>query len=236
MLKKKILGAMLVGILSCTAVGFAEGTRCNGYPHAHRSQIYQYENCLQGDGEIYRGGDRKQMEVKNTLETKGEIVAIGEDGLVTVKGEGDYEIISLRIAKASKHVDNCGGGKATQIYDTNGKKLSAKKLKVGMKVDCYYEARVTRSYPGQANAKAIIVKNEESEYRTTLLKVSKVEQFDDKNYVTIEASNNELIASIDKKAYKDYNQIVEDDEVLVWYGIMTMSLPPRTGAAKAIVL
>lgn len=224
MLKKKVIGLALLGIMACTSFAFAE-SNCNA---SQQNKCLPIQNCLPKNGE--------QMEVKNTLEIKGEIIAIGEDGLVTVKGEGDYDMISLRIAKASKLVDNCGGGKATQIYDTNGKKLSAKKLSVGNKVECYFESRVTRSYPGQTTAKAIIVKKEGSEYRTTLLKVSKVEQFDDKKYVTIEASNNELIASIDKKAYKYYNQIVEDDEVLVWYGIMTMSLPPRTGAAKAIVL
>ncbi len=225
MFKKKLLGLLVLGITAVSAIGFANA------PHCHRSQMM---NCPAATNYMQVQGE--QMEVKNTLATNGEIVAIGEDGLVTVKGEGDYPLISLRIVKASKNVDNCGGGKATQIYKTDGKKLAAKHLEIGMKVSCYYDSRVTRSYPGQANAKAIIVSEAESGNRVTLLNVSKVLQEENKPYITIEASNNELIASIDKKAYKYYDQIMEGDEVLIWYGIMTMSLPPRTGAAKAIVL
>lgn len=223
--KKSLMSLLVLGIVSVSALGFANA------PHHHRSQMMQCQNtqnCLSSQG--------ARMEVKNTFETMGEIVAIGEDGLITVKGRGDYDLISLRIVKEKSKVDNCGTIKATQIYNSNGEKVKAGKLTVGMKVKCYYDTKVTRSRPGQANAKAIIVAANESEYRTALLNVSKVTKDDQKGYVTLEASNNELITSIGKKAYKKYEQIAEGDEVIIWYGIMTMSLPPRTGAYKAIVL
>lgn len=225
MSKNGFICLLVLGTLALSAVGFANA------PHCHRSQILNCknnQNCLNYQGE--------KMEIKNTFETIGEIVSIEEDGLVTVKGKGDYDLISLRIVKNKTKVDNCGSNKHTQIYNSDGKKVRANKLEVGMKVICYYDTMVSRSFPGQANAKAIIVSENDSEYSTALLHVSKVTKNEEKGYVTLEASNNELIASLGKKAYKYYDQIVEGDEVLVWYGIMTMSLPPRTGAAKAIVL
>ena len=223
--KKFLLGLVLCGTMTVGSVAFAN---CDhGCAHRRMNNDCQVTDCLQNNSE--------PLKVKSSLETRGEIVAI-EDDLVTVKGRGDYELISLYIYRLGMFCGDGGKNKPTVIYDTNGKKLTAKDLTVGMKVHTYYNPQVARSYPGRSIAKAIIIEIPESENRVSLLEVESIISEPGKNYVTLGASNNDLIASVGKRAYKDYKNIKIGDEVLVWYGIMTMSLPPRTGASKAIVL
>ena len=49
-------------------------------------------------------------------------------------------------------------------------------------------------------------------------------------------SNRDIIVTVSKDVYEDYQNIKEGDRIMAWYGIMTMSLPGQTNATKVIVL
>lgn len=46
----------------------------------------------------------------------------------------------------------------------------------------------------------------------------------------------DIIVTVSKDVYEDYQNIKEGDRIMAWYSIMTMSLPGQTNATKVIVL
>ncbi|MDO4179440.1 MAG: hypothetical protein Q4D21_09705 [Phascolarctobacterium sp.] len=226
MLKKSLLSLFVLGAVTMSGVCFAS------LPHGHRSET---ANCPNAQS-IQREGPASLVISGKIIAIEDERIVVEGTGEYDVAGKGNYEKLSLRIVKPSKQVDNCGNVKPTQIYDTNAKEIKASQLKVGMNVNCYYHPQVTRSYPGQANAKAIIVQGTKSDYNMTCFEVMEVEHNKEKGFVTLNPSNETLVVSMNKTACADYDKIKIGDEVIVWYKVMTMSLPPRTSAVKAIVL
>ena len=159
--------------------------------------------------------------VEEVLFTTGKIVEVNEN-MIVVKGE--HNLIAAMITDET-HLLNGKNGKA--------KKLSS--FKVGKEVTVYHSPKMTRSIPAQTVSYAIVLGNND-EKQGKYFKVDKVTLSEDGSYVSVIDTNHNLIATIDKKACKDFTSIESGDELIVWYNMMTMSLPARTNAQKALIL
>ena len=108
-------------------------------------------------------------------------------------------------------------------------------LKKGRKVTAYYSSKMTRSYPPQAEGFAIVFgKNNEKQGK--YMHVEKVTPSENGESVRLLNSNRDIIVTVSKDVYEDYQNIKEGDRIMAWYSIMTMSLPGQTNATKVIVL
>ena len=159
--------------------------------------------------------------VEEVLFTTGKIFEVNEN-MIVVKGE--HNLIAAMITD--------------ETYLLNGKNGKAKKLgsfKVGKEVTVYHSPKMTRSIPAQTVSYAIVLGSND-EKQGKYFKVDKVTLSEDGSYVSVIDTNHNLIATIDKKACKDFTSIESGDELIVWYNMMTMSLPARTNAQKALIL
>ena len=159
--------------------------------------------------------------VEEVLVTTGKIIEVNEN-MIVVKGE--HSIIAAMITD--------------ETYLLNGKSGKAKKLssfKVGKEVIVYHSPKMTRSIPAQTVSYAIVL-GANDEKQGKYFKVDKVTLSEDGSYASVIDANHNLIATIDKKACKDFTSIKSGDELIVWYNMMTMSLPARTNAQKALIL
>ena len=159
--------------------------------------------------------------VQDVLFTSGKIVEVNEN-MIVVKGE--HNIIAAMITD--------------DTYLLNGKNGKAKKLssfKVGKEVTVYHSPKMTRSIPAQSAAYAVVL-GDNSEKMGKFFKVEEVTMSEDKTYVSIINANESLIATVDKKANKNFAEIKAGDNLMVWYDMMTMSLPARTNANKVVIL
>ena len=159
--------------------------------------------------------------VEEVLFTTGKIIEANEN-MIVVKGE--HNLIAAMITDET-HLLNGKNGKA--------RKLSS--FKVGKEVTVYHSPKMTRSIPAQTLSYAIVLGNND-EKQGKYFKVDKVTLSEDGSYVSVIDTNHNLIATIDKKACKDFTSIESGDELIVWYNMMTMSLPARTNAQKALIL
>ena len=159
--------------------------------------------------------------VQDVLFTSGKIVEVNEN-MIVVKGE--HNIIAAIITD--------------DTYLLNGKNGKAKKLssfKVGKEVTVYHSPKMTRSIPAQSAAYAVVL-GDSSEKMGKFFKVEEVTMSEDKTYVSVINTNESLIATVDKKANKNFAEIKAGDNLMVWYDMMTMSLPARTNANKVVIL
>lgn len=159
--------------------------------------------------------------VQDVLFTSGKIVEVNEN-MIVVKGE--HNIIAAMITD--------------DTYLLNGKNGKAKKLssfKVGKEVTVYHSPKMTRSIPAQSAAFAVVL-GDNSEKMGKFFKVEEVNMSEDNTYVSVINTNESLIATVDKKANKNFAEIKAGDNLMVWYDMMTMSLPARTNANKVVVL
>ena len=159
--------------------------------------------------------------VQDVLFTSGKIVEVNEN-MIVVKGE--HNIIAAMITD--------------DTYLLNGKNGKAKKLssfKVGIEVTVYRSPKMTRSIPAQSAAYAVVL-GDNSEKMGKFFKVEEVTMSEDNAYVSVINTNESLIATVDKKANKNFAEIKAGDNLMVWYDMMTMSLPARTNANKVVVL
>ena len=159
--------------------------------------------------------------VQDVLFTSGKIVEVNEN-MIVVKGE--HNIIAAMITD--------------DTYLLNGKNGKAKKLssfKVGKEVTVYYSSKMTRSIPAQSAAFAVVL-GDSSEKMGKFFKVEEVTMSEDNTYVSVINTNESLIATVDKKANKNFAEIKAGDNLMVWYDMMTMSLPARTNANKVVIL
>lgn len=153
--------------------------------------------------------------------TTGKILEV-KDNMVVVKGERGIVAALLD----------------DETYLLNGKNGKAKKLssfKVGKEVTVYHSPKMTRSIPAQTQAYAIILGDNDVKQGKFFV-VDQVTPSENGEYVSVMDSSHSLIATVDKKAYRHYSQIKAGDKLLVWYDMMTMSLPARTNAQKVVVL
>lgn len=159
--------------------------------------------------------------VQDVLFTSGKIVEVNEN-MIVVKGE--HNIIAAMITD--------------DTYLLNGKNGKAKNLssfKVGKEVTVYHSLKMTRSIPAQSEAFAVVL-GDNSEKVGKFFKVEEVNMSEDNTYVSVINTNESLIATVDKKANKNFAEIKAGDNLMVWYDMMTMSLPARTNANKVVVL
>ena len=159
--------------------------------------------------------------VQDVLFTSGKIVEVNEN-MIVVKGE--HNIIAAMITD--------------DTYLLNGKNGKAKKLssfKVGKEVTVYHSPKMTRSIPAQSAAYAVVL-GDDSEKMGKFFKVEEVNMSEDNTYVSVINTNESLIATVDKKANKNFAEIKAGDNLMVWYDMMTMSLPARTNANKVVIL
>lgn len=153
--------------------------------------------------------------------TTGKILEV-KDNMVVVKGERGIVAALLN----------------DETYLLNGKNGKAKKLssfKVGKEVTVYHSPKMTRSIPAQTQAYAIILGDNDVKQGKFFV-VDQVTPSENGEYVSVMDSSHSLIATVDKKAYRYYSQIKAGEKLLVWYDMMTMSLPARTNAQKVVVL
>ena len=161
--------------------------------------------------------------VQDVLFTTGVILEV-QDNLLVIKGEGHHNLVAAVVTE--------------NTYLLNGKNGKAKKLssfKVGKEVTVYYSPKMTRSIPAQSAAYAVVL-GDNSEKMGKFFKVEEVTMSEDKTYVSVINTNESLIATVDEKANKNFAEIKAGDNLMVWYDMMTMSLPARTNANKVVVL
>lgn len=161
--------------------------------------------------------------VRDVMATTGEIIAVDGDK-VTVKGDGNYPVATVIVTDKTLLIDGKDG-------DLKGDRA----LKKGRKVTAYYSSKMTRSYPPQAEGFAIVFgKNNEKQGK--YMHVEKVIPTENGESVRLLNSNRDIIVTVSKDVYEDYQNIKEGDRIMAWYSIMTMSLPGQTNAARVIVL
>lgn len=161
--------------------------------------------------------------VRDVMATTGEIIAVDGDK-VTVKGDGNYPVATVIVTDKTLLIDGKDG-------DLKGDRA----LKKGRKVTAYYSSKMTRSYPPQAEGFAIVFgKNNEKQGK--YMHVEKVTSSENGESVRLLNSNRDIIVTVSKNVYEDYQNIKEGDRIMAWYSIMTMSLPGQTNATKVIVL
>lgn len=167
--------------------------------------------------------DYQKMQHPSLLNTRGEIIAV-EGNKVIIKGEGHFKMLAAIV------------GEGTYIVNgKNGKEKKASALKKGREVTVYYTAKATRSLPPQTAAIAIVI-GEADEKIGNYFVVDQVIPNEDGTSVKVLNSNNDLIATVDAEACEEFNKIKAGDNLLVWYNMMTMSLPGQTHATKAVIL
>lgn len=167
--------------------------------------------------------DPQVMRAPGTYITSGKIVAI-EDGLYIIKGEGNRPQVAAVVDRDTYVVDGKSGRLRLPMA-----------LKVGQRVTAYYSANMTRSLPPQSHAMAIVI-GAPAEGSAAYFEVSQAALSADGSYVTLLNANNDLIATVDAAACSDFAKIKRGDKLLVWYDVMTMSLPAQTNASKVVLL
>lgn len=167
--------------------------------------------------------DPQVMRAPGTYITSGKIVAI-EDGLYIIKGEGSRPQVAAVVDRDTYVVDG-----------RSGKLRLPFALKVGQQVTAYYSANMTRSLPPQSHAMAIVI-GAPSEGTVAYFEVAQAAMSADGSYVTLLNANNDLIATVDAAACSDFAKIKRGDKLLVWYEVMTMSLPAQCSPIRVVLL
>lgn len=155
--------------------------------------------------------------------TRGEIIEINGDKIV-VRGEGYYKTVAAII-----------GDDTYIVKGSRGRLKSASALKTGQQVTVYYSSRATRSLPPQSRAYAVVIGSPEDKL-PLFFPVDQAVLAENGQSVRVLNANHDIIATIDKKACKQFAQIKKGDKLLVWSEIMTMSMPGQTNAVKAVIL
>ncbi|MDF2859573.1 MAG: hypothetical protein K0Q87_5424 [Neobacillus sp.] len=161
--------------------------------------------------------------VHNVLSTKGEIKEINK-GQVRVLGEGTYSEIVLNIQDS------------TYILDAQDAiKNPFNELEKGDTITAYYGPGVTRSIPPQGNAIALIVGTPETGSAGMYMKVAKVEENKDGSLKVL-CTNSDRLVTIRPNIFAQPTDIKEGSELIVWYEMMTMSIPAQATATKVVLL
>lgn len=164
-----------------------------------------------------------ERSVQNVISTKGEIKGINKSQ-VRVFGEGAYSEIVLNI-QDSTYIQNAQDG--TQI--------PFKDLKKGDTITAYYSPSVTRSIPPQGNAIALIVGTPKTGSAGMYMKVAKVEENKDGS-IKVLCTNSDRLVTIKPDIFAQTTDIKEGSELIVWYEMMTMSIPAQAKATKVVLL
>ena len=168
-----------------------------------------------------------EQRVPAIWQTCGKIVEQG-NGFVTVKGQGAYDLVTLKLGQEP--------GATTYILNgLTGKKIKASKLKTGDEVTAYYSSTATRSYPPQSQGYALLLGSPEQNLGH-YYQVGHAQLLPGKNVVELTDVDGELIATVGPTACADWQEIKGGQKLLLWYDLMTLSLPARTNATKVLIL
>lgn len=166
--------------------------------------------------------DKIPAELPELQRTEGQVVEI-KDGFALIKGEGYYPLVKVSLTQES-------GRAIATVKGSNGKKAS---LKVGNTVRAYYSVKASRSYPPQCQGYALVKLNSEAKQGYYFLVDSVEEQGENLELLN---KDHDLIVTMPKAMLKDWQLVGKDSQLLVWSDMMTMSLPARTVAVKAVYL
>lgn len=173
------------------------------------------------------GGESGQLmmerTIRNVISTHGEI-AENKDGRIRVVGTGAYNEIILH-AQDNTYIVNA----------QDGTPVLAKDLKKGDVVTAYYGPAVTRSLPPQGSAIALVVGTPEKGSAGMYMKVGALQENEDGS-IRVLCTNNERMVTIRPETFGDISKIKEGSELMVWYDMMTMSIPAQATATKAVLL
>lgn len=162
-----------------------------------------------------------------TTTCTGIVVQKHKDGLV-LRSNKDQQLLQINFS-----VEH---GQETKVYTAKKGKLSQLgNIKTGDQVRVLHGCAMTRSIPPQALGLAI-VKGKKGDIMPNYLEVKTVAQASQGDYVELTSVDEELIVTVDANACADYASIKAGDQLLLWYNYVTMSLPPRTNAARAIII
>ena len=161
--------------------------------------------------------------LQNVVSTKGIIKEINK-GKVSVVGEGAYREIVLNIQDSTHILDSQDG----TLIPFNG-------LKDGDTITAYYDPGVTRSIPPQGNAIALIVGTPKTGSAGMYMKVAKLEKNIDGS-IKVLCTNSDRLVTIRPDVFAQPTDIKEGSELIVWYEMMTMSLPAQATATKVVLL
>lgn len=161
--------------------------------------------------------------VRNVLSIQGEIKEISQ-GKVRVAGQGDNNEIVLTV-QDSTHV----------LSALDGTPVPVKDLKKGDKITAYYGPRLTRSIPPQGNAIALLVGTPEKGNAGMYMQVADLQKNNDGS-IKVLCTNGDRLVTISPSVFAGTKEIKKDSELIVWYGMMTMSLPGQATATKVVLL
>lgn len=171
--------------------------------------------------------EKQEAKLMETTTCTGIVVQKHKDGLV-LRSDKDQQLLQINFSEEM--------GKETKVYTARKGKLSKLgNIKVGDQVRVLYGCAMTRSIPPQALG-LVIVKGKAGDIMPNFLEVQAVTKLGQGDYVELISAQDELIATVDAKACADYASIKAGDQLLLWYNYVTMSLPPRTNAARAIII
>lgn len=161
--------------------------------------------------------------VDNVIYIKGEIKEINE-GRVRVVGQGVFKEVVLNIQNS------------TYILNAqDGTKISFKDLKEGDAITAYYGPALTKSLPPQGNANALIVGTPEKGSTGMYMKVGKLQENNDGS-IKVLSTNADRLVTIAPTVYPALADINDGSELMVWYDVMTMSMPGQATAKKVVLL
>ncbi|WP_371380132.1 stalk domain-containing protein [Sporomusa aerivorans] len=155
--------------------------------------------------------------------TTGAIKEINQDQ-VRISGEGAYREIVLNV-QAGAYILNAEDGAQIGLQD----------LKKGDKVTAYYGPAVTKSIPPQGNAIALLVGTPKTGSAGMYMQVAQLEKNQDSSIKAL-CTNADRIVTISPDVFAQTADIKEGSELIVWYDIMTMSMPAQAKATKVVLL
>ncbi|TWH51956.1 stalk domain-containing protein [Sporomusa sp. KB1] len=159
----------------------------------------------------------------NIISSKGEIKEINSKR-IRIVGEGSYKDIVLN----SNDTTNI-------VSAENGTPIEFQDLKPGDAVTAYYGPMVTKSMPPQGNAIALIVGTPAKGSAGMYMKVANVKENQDGS-VQVLCTNGDRLVTISPDVFEQTTAIKEGSELVVWYDVMTMSMPGQAKATKVVLL
>lgn len=157
----------------------------------------------------------------DVLLTTGTVQQIN-DKQITVSGEGAFQEVILNVDETTY-----------VVTAKDGSSMDFSSIKKGDQIAAYYGPRLTRSLPPQGHAIALIVGNPEN--GAMYMKVATLETLKGGGVRALD-SNKDRLVTILPEVFAETARIQEGSELLVWYQMMTLSLPGQANATKAVLL
>lgn len=161
--------------------------------------------------------------VQNVIATKGEIKEISKSR-VWIVGEGAYNEIILNIHDGSY-----------LLHAEDGRPLPVAELKAGDTVTAYYGPAVAYSMPPQGNAIALVAGTPKTGGTGMYMKVAKLSENPDGS-IKLLCSNFDRLITIRPDVFPQLSEIKPGSELIVWYEVMTASIPGQAEATKVVLL